>query len=101
VRDGQLQDDSLLFNAFNGGGSMMDVMKEDQVLDCSGMLCPLPVVKTSKAIKTMEMGQVLKMIATDPGAPPDMEAWSRQTGNELLRSTQEDGKFVFYIRRNK
>jgi tRNA 2-thiouridine synthesizing protein A len=101
VRDGQLQRDSLLFNAFKGGGAMMDVMKEDQVLDCSGMLCPLPVVKTSKAIKTMEMGQVLKMIATDPGAPPDMEAWSRQTGNEMLRSTQEDGKFVFYIRRNK
>jgi tRNA 2-thiouridine synthesizing protein A len=101
VRDSQLQRDSLLFNAFKGGGAMMDVMKEDQVLDCSGMLCPLPVVKTSKAIKTMEMGQVLKMIATDPGAPPDMEAWSRQTGNEMLRSTQEDGKFVFYIRRNK
>jgi tRNA 2-thiouridine synthesizing protein A len=79
----------------------MDVIKEDQVLDCSGMLCPLPVVKTSKAIKAMEIGQVLKMVATDPGAPPDMEAWSRQTGNELLRSMQEDGKFVFFIRRNK
>jgi len=80
---------------------MVDVIKEDQVLDCSGMLCPIPVVKTSKAIKTMEIGQVLKMVATDPGAPPDMEAWSRQTGNELLRSMQEDGKFIFFIRRNK
>jgi tRNA 2-thiouridine synthesizing protein A len=81
--------------------TVMDVIKEDQLLDCSGMLCPMPVVKTSKAIKAMEVGQVLKMVATDPGAPPDMEAWSRQTGNELLRSTQEDGKFIFYIRRNK
>jgi tRNA 2-thiouridine synthesizing protein A len=80
---------------------LMDVIKEDQVLDCSGMLCPMPVVKTSKAIKTMEVGQVLKMVATDPGAPPDMEAWSRQTGNELLRAMQEDGKFIFYIRRTK
>jgi tRNA 2-thiouridine synthesizing protein A len=80
---------------------MTDVIKEDQVLDCSGMLCPMPVVKTSKAIKTMEIGQILKMIATDPGAPPDMEAWSRQTGNELLRSIQDEGKFVFYIRRSK
>jgi tRNA 2-thiouridine synthesizing protein A len=80
---------------------LMDVIKEDQVLDCSGMLCPMPVVKTSKAIKTMEIGQVLKMVATDPGAPPDMEAWSRQTGNELLRSMQEDGKFIFYIRRTR
>jgi tRNA 2-thiouridine synthesizing protein A len=79
----------------------MDVIKEDQVLDCSGMLCPMPVVKTFKAIKAMEVGQILKMVATDPGAPPDMEAWSRQTGNELLRSMQEDGKFIFYIRRTK
>ncbi|MEW5829538.1 MAG: sulfurtransferase TusA family protein [Chloroflexota bacterium] len=75
------------------------MFKEDQVLDCSGMLCPMPVVKATKAIRTLEIGQVLKMIATDPGAPPDMEAWSRQTGNELLRSFQEDGKFVFFIRR--
>lgn len=80
---------------------MSDVIKEDQVLDCSGMLCPVPVVKARKAIQTMELGQILKMIATDPGSPPDMEAWSRQTGNELLRSMQEDGKFIFYIRRNK
>ncbi len=79
----------------------MEIIKEDQVLDCSGLLCPLPVVKTSKAIKSLEIGQVLKMIATDPGAPADMEAWSRQTGNELLRATQEEGKFVFYIRRLK
>ncbi len=79
----------------------MEVIKEDQVLDCSGLLCPLPVVKTSKAIKSLEIGQVLKMIATDPGAPADMEAWSRQTGNELLRTTQEEGKFIFYIRRLK
>ena len=76
-----------------------DVIKEDQVLDCTGLLCPLPVVKTSKAIKAMESGQILKMVATDPGAPPDMEAWSRQTGNELLRSMQEEGKFVFFFRK--
>lgn len=80
---------------------MADVLKEDQVLDCTGMLCPLPVVKTTKTIKTMEIGQVLKLIATDPGAPPDMEAWSRQTGNELLRSMEDNGKFVFFIRRTK
>ncbi len=80
---------------------MTDVIKVDQVLDCTGMACPMPVVKTSKAIKTLEVGQTLKLVATDPGAPPDMEAWSRQTGHELLRSTQEDGKFVFFIRRAK
>ena len=73
----------------------------DQVLDCTGMLCPLPVVKTTKAIKQMQIGQVLKMIATDPGAPPDMAAWSRQTGNELLEQHEENGKFIFFIKRVK
>jgi tRNA 2-thiouridine synthesizing protein A len=77
------------------------VLNEDKLLDCSGMLCPMPVIKVSKEIKTMQMGQVLKMIATDKGAPADMQAWSRQTGNELLDSHQEEGKFVFFIRRAK
>ncbi len=73
----------------------------DKVLDCTGLLCPIPVIKTSKAIKEIEVGQVLKMIATDPGAPADMEAWAKQTGNELLASEKENGTFVFYIRRTQ
>ena len=77
------------------------VLNEDKLLDCSGLLCPMPVIKVSKEIKAMQMGQVLKMIATDKGAPADMQAWSRQTGNELLDSHQEEGKFVFFIRRAK
>ncbi|MCC6300895.1 MAG: sulfurtransferase TusA family protein [Anaerolineales bacterium] len=75
------------------------MIKEDQVLDCSGALCPIPVVKASKAIKELQSGQILKMIATDPGAPPDMEAWSRQTGNELMRSMTEGDKFIFYLKK--
>ena len=78
---------------------MLDVIKVDQVLDCSGMLCPMPIVKVSKAMKELQSEQVLKLIATDPGSPPDMEAWSRQTGNELLRSTIEESKFVFFLRK--
>lgn len=77
----------------------MDVIKEDQVLDCSGLLCPMPIVKTSRAMKELQPGQILKLIATDAGSPPDIEAWSRQTGNELLRSMTEDSKFVFFLRR--
>mgnify|MGYP003306179337 FL=1 len=77
----------------------MTTLKVDSELDCSGMLCPLPVVKTSQAIKTIEVGQVLKMISTDPGAPPDMEAWSRQTGHEILESTEEDGVYIFHFQR--
>jgi tRNA 2-thiouridine synthesizing protein A len=79
----------------------MTTLQEDKVLDCSGMLCPVPVIKTSKAIKEMQVGQVLKMISTDPGAPPDMVAWARQTGNELLDSHQEGKNYVFYFRRLK
>ncbi len=77
------------------------VLHEDRALDCSGLNCPLPVIKTSKAIKEMQMGQVLKMIATDPGAPRDMDAWARQTGNEMLDSHKEGEKFIFYLRRKK
>jgi tRNA 2-thiouridine synthesizing protein A len=79
----------------------VNTIQVDSELDCSGMLCPMPVVKTSQAIKTLEIGQVLKMIATDPGAPPDMEAWSRQTGHELLQSMEEEGVYIFHFRRIK
>ncbi len=80
---------------------MAMLLEADRVLDCKGMLCPLPVLKVSKEIKAMQLGQVLKMIATDKGAPADMQAWSRQTGNELLDSHEENGQFVFFIRRAK
>ena len=73
----------------------------DKVLDCSGLLGPLPVIKTSKAIKQIEIGQVLQVIATDPGSPLDMVAWSRLTQNELLDSRHEADRFIFHFRRVK
>lgn len=76
------------------------VIKEDQVLDASGLLCPMPIVKTNKAIKELETGQILKVIATDAGYPPDIEAWSRQTGNQLLRSFEEDGQFIVFLQKS-
>ncbi len=79
----------------------MPDIQADEVLDCSGLLCPMPVVKTSAAIKKIEVGQILEMIATDPGAPPDMEAWARQTGHELIDQTAENGTFRFWFRRTK
>ncbi|MCZ2126331.1 MAG: sulfurtransferase TusA family protein [Anaerolineales bacterium] len=75
------------------------ILKEDALLDCTGLLCPLPIAKTTKAIKELESGQVLKVIATDAGSPPDIAAWSRQTGNTLLSSAEEGGKFVFFLRK--
>ncbi len=79
----------------------MSQVKVDHVLDCSGLLCPLPVIKTKQAIDKLTVGQVLEMTSTDPGSVPDMQAWSRRTGHELLEQTQDNGNFVFYIRKTK
>ena len=73
----------------------------DEVLDCSGLACPMPIIKTRKAIDGMQVGQVLKMISTDPGSVSDMDAWTRKTGHELLASEQEDGKHIFYVKKTK
>ena len=78
----------------------VEVIKEDVLLDCSGLLCPMTIVKTSKAIKELQSGQILKMISTDAGSPPDIAAWSRQTGNELLLSTTEGNKFIFFLKKS-
>jgi len=78
----------------------VEVIKEDVLLDCSGLLCPMPIVKTTKAMKELESGQILKMISTDAGSPPDIAAWSRQTGNELLLSTTEGNKFIFFLKKS-
>ncbi len=73
----------------------------DMTLDCSGLICPMPIVKIAKAIKQIEQGQILQMIATDRGAPADMEAWTRQTGHELVESEAAGDRFVFLVRRTK
>ncbi len=74
--------------------------KPDKFLDCKGLLCPMPVVKTKRAIKGMDIGQVLEMIATDPGAVPDMEAWAKQTRHELLLAEEQGEElFRFLIRK--
>ena len=73
----------------------------DQVLDCSGLACPMPIIKTRKAIDGLQVGQVLKMIATDPGSIPDIEAWSKKTGHTLLETEQAGGTYTFYIKKTK
>jgi tRNA 2-thiouridine synthesizing protein A len=75
------------------------VESADAVLDCTGMSCPLPVIKTAQAINGIESGQVLQLIATDPGVEPDMNAWTRRTGNELLGIEKVGDAFHVYIRR--
>lgn len=73
----------------------------DETLDCSGLACPMPILKTKKAIDALQVGQVLKMIATDPGSSSDMVAWTQKTGHELLGSEQDGNKFIFYIKKTK
>ncbi|MCL5673705.1 MAG: sulfurtransferase TusA family protein [Deltaproteobacteria bacterium] len=70
-----------------------------KTLDASGLSCPLPIVKTKKEIDSMTSGQVLEIISTDPGSKNDMTAWCKRTGNELLESTEEGGKFKFFVKK--
>ncbi|RMG52533.1 MAG: sulfurtransferase TusA family protein [Gammaproteobacteria bacterium] len=71
----------------------------DQELDASGLNCPLPILRAKKALAAMSSGQVLKIIATDPGSVKDFEAFATQTGNELLSSSEEGGKYVFLMKK--
>ncbi len=77
----------------------MSEVEYDQELDCQGMLCPLPILKTKKVIDTMSSGQVLKMLATDAGAINDMKAWTRATGNELVHQITEGEVYTFWVRK--
>lgn len=72
-----------------------------KTLDARGLQCPMPVVKTKKEIDTIEVGEVLEVLATDPGSMADITAWCKSTGNELLKSGKDEGIFKFYIRRTK
>lgn len=74
-------------------------MSFDAELDASGLNCPLPILRAKKALAGLSGGQVLRVIATDSGSVKDFEAFARQTGNELLESGTEDGKFTFLLRK--
>ena len=68
-------------------------------LDVRGLNCPLPILRTKKALSNMESGQLLQVQATDPGALIDFPAFARHTGNEIVRQSDIDGVFVFWIKR--
>lgn len=74
-------------------------MEFDRELDARGLNCPLPILKTKKALADMQTGQVLRVMATDNGSVRDFQAFARQTGNELLSQGQDDEAFVFFMRR--
>ncbi|HET8785942.1 MAG TPA: sulfurtransferase TusA family protein [Candidatus Limnocylindrales bacterium] len=70
-----------------------------QTLDARGLSCPMPIVKTAQAIKTVPSGGLIEVLATDPGSVKDFAAWSRTTGNELVEQTTDGGVFRFVLRR--
>ena len=74
-------------------------MQAQKELDTRGMNCPLPILKAKKALAEMSSGDVLKVVATDPGSVRDFQAFARQTGNELLQQTSANDEYVHFLRR--
>jgi len=77
----------------------MMTMEFDRELDVKGLNCPLPILRTKKTLAEMESGQVLHVLATDPGSLKDFPAFARQTGNELVSKREEGGVFEYFLKR--
>lgn len=74
-------------------------MEFNKELDARGLNCPLPILKTKKALAEMASGEVLRVVATDPGAVRDFQAFAKQTGNELLAQSEQNREFIFFMKR--
>ncbi len=71
----------------------------DNEINCQGLSCPLPILKTKKTIDGMSSGEVLKMTSTDPGSASDVDSWAKRTGNNLIANTEENGVYTFLIKK--
>jgi tRNA 2-thiouridine synthesizing protein A len=78
----------------------MAVLEISQRVDARGLSCPMPIVKTAQAIKTVTVGSLIEVLATDAGSVKDFAAWSRRTGNELVEQSVDGGVYRFVLRRN-
>ncbi|HXX84305.1 MAG TPA: sulfurtransferase TusA family protein [Casimicrobiaceae bacterium] len=78
---------------------MEQTLRVDREVDARGLNCPLPILRTKKALNDMASGQVLRILATDPASVRDFEAFTRQTGHQLLRHDEQEGVFVFLLKR--
>jgi tRNA 2-thiouridine synthesizing protein A len=76
-------------------------MRADQTLDCYGLLCPMPIIQTAKAMKEMKIGEVLEVVSTDKGIKEDMPAWCRQTGQKFLGIEEDGDVFKAYVEKIK
>ncbi|HWN02787.1 MAG TPA: sulfurtransferase TusA family protein [Candidatus Dormibacteraeota bacterium] len=77
------------------------VVNPDRQIDCTGLFCPMPIVKTREAMTQMTAGQVLEMLSDDPASDPDMRSWARNTGHELLDVTRSGAVYRFVIRKTR
>jgi tRNA 2-thiouridine synthesizing protein A len=77
----------------------MDEIKPDQTLDARGLSCPMPVLKTKKAIDAMQSGQILEILSTDGGTRNDMPSWANRTGNTYLGEKEDQGFIRFYVKK--
>ncbi|MBM7693339.1 TusA-related sulfurtransferase [Peribacillus deserti] len=74
-------------------------MNADKFLDAKGLACPMPIVKTKKAMDQLEYGQILEIHATDKGAKNDLSAWAKSGGHELMEHTEENGVLKFFLKK--
>jgi tRNA 2-thiouridine synthesizing protein A len=77
------------------------VIDPDKKIDCIGLFCPMPIVKTREAMKAMTIGQVLEMLSDDPASDADMKSWTRRTGNDLLEVTRDGAIYRFLVRKTR
>lgn len=73
----------------------------DRTLDCLGLFCPMPIIKTREALKELAVGQVLEMLSDDPASDPDMRSWTRRTGHDLLAVTKTGSVYHFLVRKTR
>ena len=78
---------------------MVDNITADEVLDCKGLSCPMPLLKTKKAMSKLNSGQILEVLGTDPGSKNDLPGWCKKEGHEFLGSKDESDFFRFYIKK--
>jgi tRNA 2-thiouridine synthesizing protein A len=82
-------------------GDASAVLNPDKQIDCTGLFCPMPIVRTREAIKVMGVGQLLEMLSDDPGSDPDMRSWARNTGHELIDISRHGAVYRFLVRKTR
>ena len=81
--------------------TMPGVLNPDKRIDCTGLFCPMPIVKTREALRDLAVGQILEMLSDDPGSDPDMKTWARRSGHDLLEVARDGAVFRFRVRKTR